>query len=417
VIPGGMRKMLGTREDHGYNSTARRADHVEGHDEHGQGCLNADRRRSWLSEDLPNSQDRTRGIGRPTALPVTVFEKPANRCATRLLAFIVTPAYLPVPAHRVVRVRLSDRQCTVDYVGRPPPIYLRPRLLLFKADGSVSVHADDRAYSPLNWMTRRAGQPSSSKGRLELWVVENKAGEQLRITVEEIEHRLQPSARVDPGWSRRRRAASAGAPRRTRRAARRRVHVGAAGVHDRHRPVDLLCRDEVAARWRSRSSDAARSTESNSSLLPRAAQPRHCWRRSPNLCAQQIKPQARTLANDRGIRCVDFGLHQMRGMDSVEFPAVLALRLFHARRRNPLVGNARCRRWMRPAALRPDPTDTNTKYGRSRRRRATRSTAAPDVITNRHWHRRFGVMSAYSGCLRHDDRRPYHKCAVPMTIS
>ena len=51
-------------------------------------------------------------------------------------------------------VRLVIARCQVDYVGRltahlPTAI----RLIMVKADGSVSIHADDRAYKPLNWMS------------------------------------------------------------------------------------------------------------------------------------------------------------------------------------------------------------------------------------------------------------------------
>jgi len=54
-------------------------------------------------------------------------------------------------------VRLVIARCSVDYLGRlTAHLPMAPRLLLVKADGSVSVHADDRAYKPLNWMSRRA---------------------------------------------------------------------------------------------------------------------------------------------------------------------------------------------------------------------------------------------------------------------
>lgn len=111
-------------------------------------------------------------------------------------------------------MRLVIATCSVDYVGRlTAHLPKATRLLMVKADGSVSVHADDRAYKPLNWMTppcTLAVHPiaiddpdadsadSSSVGSFdeqgadgsaqtaheeELWVVENKKGEQLRITV------------------------------------------------------------------------------------------------------------------------------------------------------------------------------------------------------------------------------------------
>ena len=51
-------------------------------------------------------------------------------------------------------MRLVIARCSVDYVGRlSAHLPSATRLLLVKADGSVSVHADDRAYKPLNWMS------------------------------------------------------------------------------------------------------------------------------------------------------------------------------------------------------------------------------------------------------------------------
>ncbi len=79
-------------------------------------------------------------------------------------------------------MRLVIAQCTVDYVGRlTAHLPSARRLLLFKADGSVSVHADDRAYKPLNWMSPPCwvteGVPDASADGAEMvWVVENKAG-------------------------------------------------------------------------------------------------------------------------------------------------------------------------------------------------------------------------------------------------
>jgi RecB family endonuclease NucS len=51
-------------------------------------------------------------------------------------------------------VRLVIARCSVDYIGRlTAHLPMASRLLLVKADGSVSIHADDRAYKPLNWMS------------------------------------------------------------------------------------------------------------------------------------------------------------------------------------------------------------------------------------------------------------------------
>src|SRR6202000_3107179 len=107
---------------------------------------------------------------------------------------------LAVRHPKVVRVRLVIAQCTVDYVGRlTAHLPSARRLLLFKADGSVSVPADDSAYKPLNWMSPPCWLAEELDGPVPVWVVENKAGEQLRITVEEIEHDSSHDLGVDPG--------------------------------------------------------------------------------------------------------------------------------------------------------------------------------------------------------------------------
>ncbi|MDQ1656973.1 MAG: endonuclease, partial [Cryptosporangiaceae bacterium] len=69
------------------------------------------------------------------------------------------------------------------------------RLLLVKADGSVSIHADDRAYKPLNWMS----PPCRLDEEPGVWRVVNKAGEELRITLEEVLHDSSHELGVDPG--------------------------------------------------------------------------------------------------------------------------------------------------------------------------------------------------------------------------
>ncbi len=84
----------------------------------------------------------------------------------------------------------------MDYVGRlsahlPPAT----RLLMVKADGSVSIHADDRAYKPLNWMS----PPCKLQESEGVWKVVNKAGEELRITLEEIFQDTSYDLGVDPG--------------------------------------------------------------------------------------------------------------------------------------------------------------------------------------------------------------------------
>ena len=97
-------------------------------------------------------------------------------------------------------MRLVIARCQVDYVGRLTA-HLPParRLLLVKSDGSVSIHADDRAYKPLNWMSPPCWTVESTEDDTIKWVVTNKAGEELRITIEDVELDSSHELGVDPG--------------------------------------------------------------------------------------------------------------------------------------------------------------------------------------------------------------------------
>ncbi|MGH3428015.1 MAG: endonuclease NucS, partial [Mycobacteriales bacterium] len=93
-------------------------------------------------------------------------------------------------------MRLVIARCEVDYAGRlQAHLPLATRLLLVKADGSVSIHADDRAYKPLNWMS----PPCRLEESPVVWRVVNKSGEELRITMEEVLHDTSHELGADPG--------------------------------------------------------------------------------------------------------------------------------------------------------------------------------------------------------------------------
>src|SRR5699024_10676920 len=117
------------------------------------------------------------------------------------------PGHRTHPTVRVVGMRLVIARCTVDYVGRlTAHLPEAPRLLLVKADGSVSIHADDLAYKPVDWMTppcSHTEQPildesGEDTGEL-LWIVENSKGEQLRITISEVLSDASHELGQDPG--------------------------------------------------------------------------------------------------------------------------------------------------------------------------------------------------------------------------
>src|SRR5688572_12768232 len=94
------------------------------------------------------------------------------------------------------RVRLVIARCSVDYDGRlTAHLPMATRLLLVKADGSVSIHADGGAYKPLNWMT----PPCSLTEAPGLWTVTNPKGEVLTITIEEVVSDTSHELGTDPG--------------------------------------------------------------------------------------------------------------------------------------------------------------------------------------------------------------------------
>lgn len=206
-----------------------------------------------------------------------------------------------------------------------------PRLLLVKADGSVSVHADDRAYKPLNWMSppcsfteQEQSEPGSERSRT-VWLVENKSGDQLRITIDEVHHDSEHELGVDPGL------VKDGVESHLQELLAE--HIGTLGqgfslVRREYMtavgPVDILARDgdgeSVAVEIKRRGEmDGVEQLTRYLELLNRdpLLAPVHGV-----FAAQQIKPQARTLAEDRGIRCVILDYDALRGIESTD------LRLF-----------------------------------------------------------------------------------------
>ena len=220
---------------------------------------------------------------------------------------------------KVDRVRLVIAQCTVDYVGRlTAHLPSARRLLLVKADGSVSVHADDRAYKPLNWMSPPCRLTENGDGDHPVWVVENKAGEQLRITLEEIEHDSSHELGIDPGL------VKDGVEAHLQILLAEHVELLGAGYTLVRReymtaigPVDLLCRDELG---RSVAVEIKRRGEIDG--VEQLSRYLELLNRDPLLApvtgvfaAQAIKPQARVLAEDRGIKCVVVDYDGLRGLD------------------------------------------------------------------------------------------------------
>lgn len=215
-------------------------------------------------------------------------------------------------------MRLVIAECQVDYVGRlTAHLPLARRLLLVKSDGSVSIHADDRAYKPLMWMS----PPCWTVEEAGTWTVTNKAGEQLVISLDDVLSDTSHTLGVDPGL------VKDGVEAHLQVLLAEHVQTLGAGFTLVRReyptaigPVDLLCRDidgaSVAVEIKRRGDiDGVEQLTRYLELL----------NRDPLLApvtgvfaAQQIKPQARTLATDRGIRCVSVDYEALRGAETTE---------------------------------------------------------------------------------------------------
>jgi RecB family endonuclease NucS len=212
-------------------------------------------------------------------------------------------------------VRLVIARCTVDYVGRlTAHLPSAPRLILVKADGSVSVHADDRAYKPLNWMS----PPCSLRVDGDLWTVTNKAGEQLLIRIEELLHDSSHELGVDPGL------VKDGVEAHLQVLLAEQIETLGAGWRLVRRefptaigPVDILAKDAdggtVAIEIKRRGEiDGVEQLTRYLNLLNRDP---HLTPVRGVFAAQEIKPQARVLAGDRGITCVTLDYDRLRGTD------------------------------------------------------------------------------------------------------
>lgn len=230
-------------------------------------------------------------------------------------------------------MRLVIARCSVDYVGRlDAHLPLADRLLIVKADGSVSVHADDRAYKPLNWMTPPCTVSESviedvdgnDTGEV-LWLVENPKGEQLRITIAEIHEDISYEMGEDPGL------VKDGVEAHLQELLAEKIDTLGSNFTLVRReyptaigPVDIMAKDadnrNVAVEVKRRGGiDGVEQLTRYLELLNRDELIAPV---SGIFAAQEIKLQARTLAEDRGIRCVVLDYQELRGLESKE------LRLF-----------------------------------------------------------------------------------------
>ena len=211
-------------------------------------------------------------------------------------------------------VRLVIARCSVSYAGRlDAQLPEAVRLLLVKADGSLSIHADDRAYKPLMWMS----PPCSTLFGEGAWVVTNKGGETLTITVHEILSDVSHELGVDPGL------VKDGVEKQLQQLLAEQCHVIGDGFTLVQReyftdigPVDLLCKDANGAHVlveikRHAEIDAV---EQLTRYLDRVSTVLGAVQGV--LAAQSFKPQAKVLAADRGITCVQVDYEALKGLES-----------------------------------------------------------------------------------------------------
>lgn len=217
--------------------------------------------------------------------------------------------------------------CSVDYDGRlTAHLPLARRLLLVKADGSVLVHSDGGSYKPLNWMSPPCAmaelepdEAEAAEGVTAVWVVQHARSEdRLRVRIHAIHEDLRHDLGVDPGL------VKDGAEAHLQRLLAEQIEVLGAGWTLSRReymtpigPVDILCRDHrggtVAVEIKRRGEiDGVEQLTRYLTLMNRDP---HLAPVTGVFAAQQIRPQARTLAEDRGIRCVVLDYEELKGLD------------------------------------------------------------------------------------------------------
>ncbi|WP_028655153.1 MULTISPECIES: endonuclease NucS [unclassified Nocardioides] len=228
-------------------------------------------------------------------------------------------------------MRLVVARCQVDYAGRlTAHLPMATRVLMLKADGSVLVHSDGGSYKPLNWMsppcTVREG--TTEDGKVE-WTVTARAPkgqtpDTLRILVDEILHDSEHDLGIDPGLQK------DGVEKHLQELLAEHPATLAAGLTLVRRefptaigPVDLMCRDgdglSVAVEIKRRGEiDGVEQLTRYLELLNRDPLLTSKGQVRGIFAAQEIKPQARVLAEDRGITCAVVDYDALRGIDNVE---------------------------------------------------------------------------------------------------
>jgi hypothetical protein len=227
-------------------------------------------------------------------------------------------------------VRLVVAQCSARYSGRlTASLPFATRLLVVKADGSVLLHSDGGSYKPLNWMsppctllTFAPSPEQAAQGVSQVWTVQHhKSDDRLEIELHDVLHDSSHELGIDPGLIK----DGVEAHLQEMLAAQiellgdghslvRREYPTAIG------PVDIMARDAngaaVAVEIKRRGDiDGVEQLTRYLDLLNRDPLLRPV---RGVFAAQEIKPQARVLATDRGISCLVLDYDAMRGVDDVD---------------------------------------------------------------------------------------------------
>ena len=217
-------------------------------------------------------------------------------------------------------MRLVVARCQVDYAGRlTAHLPMANRVIMVKNDGSVLVHSDGGSYKPLNWMSPpcKVSEGVSDEGDVE-WTVVGKDDDTLRILIAEVHSDTFHELGVDPGLQK------DGVEKHLQELLAEHPGTLAEGLTLVRReyptaigPVDLMCRDAEGA---SVAVEIKRRGEIDG--VEQLTRYLELLNRDPKLrpvrgifAAQEIKPQARVLATDRGITCTVVDYDALRGMD------------------------------------------------------------------------------------------------------
>ena len=225
-------------------------------------------------------------------------------------------------------MRLVVARCSARYTGRlSAHLPLATRVLIVKADGSVLLHSDGGSYKPLNWMSppcslavRAPSDEARERGVTEVWAVQHaKSDDRLEIELHEVQHDSSHELGVDPGL------VKDGVEAHLQEMLAAQIELLGSGHTLVRReyptaigPVDLLVRDAegtaIAVEVKRRGDiDGVEQLTRYLELLGRDP---HLSPVHGVFAAQEIKPQARVLARDRGIECLVLDYERMKGIDS-----------------------------------------------------------------------------------------------------